>query len=110
VRQDENTAVQSRSFGAVADEYNRLRPGPSDEALAWLIPEGAFDVLEIGAGTGILTRLLAERVAHVTADGGVSALGHEQCAPVIAPLTAPIQMGAPEGLPKVRKFSWAEKY
>jgi SAM-dependent methyltransferase len=67
VRQDESTAVHSRSFGAVADEYNRLRPGPSDEALDWLIPEGASDVLEVGAGTGILTRLLAERVAHVTA-------------------------------------------
>jgi SAM-dependent methyltransferase len=67
VHQDEITAVQSRSFGVVADEYNRLRPGPSDEALDWLVPEGAADVLEIGAGTGILTRLLAERVAHVTA-------------------------------------------
>ena len=67
VRQDEDTAVQSRSFGEVADEYNRLRPGPSDEALDWLIPTGASDVLEVGAGTGILTRLLAGRVAHVTA-------------------------------------------
>ncbi|MGD0748333.1 MAG: class I SAM-dependent methyltransferase [Acidimicrobiales bacterium] len=67
MRQDENTAVQSRSFGEVADEYNRLRPGPSDEALDWLIPQGTSDVLEIGAGTGILTRLLAERVDHVTA-------------------------------------------
>lgn len=67
MRQDENSAVQSRSFGEVADEYDRLRPGPSDEALDWLIPHGASDVLEIGAGTGILTRLLAERVDHVTA-------------------------------------------
>ena len=63
VRQDENTAILSRSFGAVADEYNRLRSGPSSEALDWLLPEDATDVLEIGAGTGILTRLLAERVA-----------------------------------------------
>jgi SAM-dependent methyltransferase len=67
VRQDETTATLSRSFGAVADDYDRLRPGPSPEALDWLLPEGATDVLEIGAGTGILTRLLAERVAHVTA-------------------------------------------
>ena len=67
MRQDETTAILSRSFGAVADEYNRLRSGPSAEALDWLLPEGAGDVLEIGAGTGILTRLLAERVAHVTA-------------------------------------------
>ena len=67
VRQDEATARLSRSFGAVADEYNRLRPGPSDEALDWLLPEDASDVLEIGAGTGLLTRLLRRRVAHVTA-------------------------------------------
>jgi SAM-dependent methyltransferase len=67
MRQDENTAILSRSFGEVADEYNRLRSGPSEEALHWLLPEGATDVLEVGAGTGILTRLLAERVDHLTA-------------------------------------------
>jgi SAM-dependent methyltransferase len=67
MRQDENTAILSRSFGEVADEYNRLRSGPSPEALDWLLPQNASDVLEIGAGTGILTRLLAERVAHLTA-------------------------------------------
>jgi SAM-dependent methyltransferase len=67
MRQDENTAILSRSFGEVADEYNRLRSGPSDEALDWLLPEDAVDVLEIGAGTGVLTRLLAERVDHLTA-------------------------------------------
>jgi SAM-dependent methyltransferase len=67
VRQDENTAILSRSFGEVADEYNRLRSGPSGEALDWLLPRSATDVLEIGAGTGILTRLLAERVPHVIA-------------------------------------------
>jgi SAM-dependent methyltransferase len=67
VRQDENTAVLSKAFGAVADDYDRLRPGPSPEALDWLIPEAARDALEIGAGTGILTRLLAERLESVTA-------------------------------------------
>jgi SAM-dependent methyltransferase len=67
VRQDENTAILSRSFGEVAEEYNRLRSGPSNEALDWLVPKGATDVLEIGAGTGILTRFLAERVEHLTA-------------------------------------------
>ena len=67
VHQDEHTSALSRSFGAVAGEYDRLRSGPSDEALDWLLPPAASDVLEIGAGTGILTRLLAERVEHVTA-------------------------------------------
>ncbi len=38
MRQDENTAILSRSFGEVAHEYNRLRSGPSKEALDWLVP------------------------------------------------------------------------
>ena len=67
VRHDETTTILSGSFGAVAEEYNRLRPGPAPAALDWLLPEGATDVLEIGAGTGILTRLLAQRLEHVTA-------------------------------------------
>ena len=67
MRQDETTAALSRSFGEVAKEYDRLRSGPSDEALDWLIPNGATDAIEIGAGTGILTQLLAARIRHVTA-------------------------------------------
>jgi SAM-dependent methyltransferase len=67
MRQDENTAILSRSFGEVADDYDRLRSGPPPAALDWLLPADTNDVLEIGAGTGILTRLLAERVGHLTA-------------------------------------------
>jgi SAM-dependent methyltransferase len=67
VLQDENTAVLRGAFGAVAGEYDRLRSGPSPEALDWLLPAGATDALEVGAGTGILTRLLVERIGHVTA-------------------------------------------
>jgi SAM-dependent methyltransferase len=67
VRQDENTAVLRGSFGAVAGEYDRLRSGPPPEALDWLLPAGARDALEMGAGTGILTRLLAERISRVIA-------------------------------------------
>jgi SAM-dependent methyltransferase len=67
VRQDETTKILRNAFGEVAGEYNRLRPAPSPEALDWLLPPGATEVLEIGAGTGILTRKLAERVSRVTA-------------------------------------------
>jgi SAM-dependent methyltransferase len=67
VRQDETTKILSSAFGGVAGEYDRLRPGPPAEALDWLLPPGAAAVLEIGAGTGILTRRLAERVPHVIA-------------------------------------------
>jgi SAM-dependent methyltransferase len=67
MQQDETTAVLSKSFGAVADDYDRLRSAPPDEALDWLLPRGATDALEIGAGTGLFTRKLAKRVPHVTA-------------------------------------------
>jgi SAM-dependent methyltransferase len=67
VLQDENTAVLRGAFGAVAGEYDRLRSGPSPEALDWLLPADATDALEVGAGTGILTRLLLGRIGHVTA-------------------------------------------
>jgi SAM-dependent methyltransferase len=67
VRQDETTAVHGSSFGAVAGEYDRLRSGPPADAMDWLLPGGATDVLEIGAGTGLLTALLAERAPRVTA-------------------------------------------
>jgi SAM-dependent methyltransferase len=55
------------SFGAVADDYDRLRPGPPDAALEWLIPVGAQVVVDVGAGTGLLSRGLASRVPRVVA-------------------------------------------
>jgi SAM-dependent methyltransferase len=60
-------AVRAQSFGSVSDDYERYRPGPPAEALDWLLPDNARAVLDIGAGTGALTRLLVERVAAVTA-------------------------------------------
>lgn len=65
--QDENTAALRGAFGAVAGEYDRLRSGPSPEVLDWMLPPAAADALDIGAGTGILTRLLVERIGRVTA-------------------------------------------
>lgn len=59
--------MQSKSFGEIADDYDRFRPGPPDAAVEWLLPPAATDVLEIGAGTGGLTRRLVGRVAHVRA-------------------------------------------
>ncbi len=67
VRQDDATELLRRSFGEVAGEYDRLRSGPPAEAVEWLLPDDATDVLEIGAGTGLLTTLLVERVPRVTA-------------------------------------------
>jgi SAM-dependent methyltransferase len=55
------------SFGAVAGEYDRLRPGPPPEAVDWLLPERRDVVVDLAAGTGLLTRALAGKVGHVIA-------------------------------------------
>jgi SAM-dependent methyltransferase len=60
-------AVRANSFGAAAAEYERGRPPYPDEALDWLLPPGARRVLDLGAGTGKLTRHLVERGLDVVA-------------------------------------------
>ncbi|OUE18796.1 hypothetical protein BFL34_02832 [Clavibacter michiganensis] len=60
-------AALASSFGSVADQYDRVRPGYPDAALEWMLPAGARRVVDLGAGTGKLTRLLAARGLAVTA-------------------------------------------
>jgi SAM-dependent methyltransferase len=55
------------AFGAAAAEYDRFRPAPPAQAVEWLLPERGRSSLDLGAGTGALTRLLLERVADVVA-------------------------------------------
>jgi SAM-dependent methyltransferase len=57
--------VRARSFGAIAEHYNRYRPAPPAEAVDWVLPQGCDAVLELGAGTGALTRQLVQRVRQV---------------------------------------------
>jgi SAM-dependent methyltransferase len=67
VSTDERWQARATSFGAVADAYERGRPPYPAEAIDWLIPAGAAHVLDLGAGTGKLTRLLTGRGLDVTA-------------------------------------------
>ena len=60
-------AVRAQSFGAIAPDYDRYRPRPPQEALDWLLPPGCQVALDLGAGTGILTRGLVNRVPVVYA-------------------------------------------
>jgi ubiquinone/menaquinone biosynthesis C-methylase UbiE len=60
-------AVRARSFGAAADAYERARPSYPDDAVDWLLPPGAHTVLDLGAGTGKLTRAQVARGLDVTA-------------------------------------------
>ncbi len=68
---DDRSAAQHRrqasSFGAAADVYERGRPPYPPEAVDWLLPKGASRVLDLGAGTGKLTRQLRDRGLDVIA-------------------------------------------
>jgi len=48
----------ARSFGSVADAYDRGRPGYPAEVVAWLVGDQPVTVLEVGAGTGKLTEAM----------------------------------------------------
>jgi SAM-dependent methyltransferase len=64
---DEWRRAQATSFGTAAAAYERGRPPYPPEAVDWLLPEGAAHVLDVGAGTGKLTRQLRDRGLEVTA-------------------------------------------
>ena len=58
---------QAASFADVADVYERSRPGYPEEAVAWLAGTPPRDVVDLGAGTGKLTRSLVALGHRVTA-------------------------------------------
>ncbi|WP_112133158.1 class I SAM-dependent methyltransferase [Glycomyces dulcitolivorans] len=65
LRPDRN--AQARSFGRAADLYDAARPVYPAEALAWLAGDQPADVVDLGAGTGLLTRGLIALGHRVTA-------------------------------------------
>jgi SAM-dependent methyltransferase len=48
------------SFGAAAAEYDAARPTYPAEAVRWALPDDAHRVLDLGAGTGKLTRVVLD--------------------------------------------------
>lgn len=60
-------AARAGSFGGAASHYERFRPGPPVAAVDWLLPTKVGRIVDLGAGTGALTRLLIERADEVVA-------------------------------------------
>ena len=72
-------AARSRSFESVAADYERHRPEYPEEALRWAAPQLGLEpgarVLDVGAGTGKLTRgLVAVGFEVVAVDPGAPML------------------------------------
>lgn len=51
----------------MASLYERFRPGPPIASVEWLLPTRVEQVVDLGAGTGALTRMLTDRADEVVA-------------------------------------------
>ena len=55
------------SFGSIAQDYDGLRPQPPHRAIDWLVPPECGVAVDVGAGTGLFTRMLVGSAAQVIA-------------------------------------------
>jgi SAM-dependent methyltransferase len=63
----EEKAARAASFGDAAGHYERYRPGPPRAAVEWILPTRVGTAVDLGAGTGALSRLLVGRADEVIA-------------------------------------------
>ncbi len=67
VNRDPKVRGPYTAFSDVASAYERGRPGYPDDAVRWLVGDEPCDVVDLGAGTGKLTRTLVALGHRVTA-------------------------------------------
>ena len=97
VNRDEHARGPASSFAQVADAYERGRPSYPEKAVRWLVGDDPLDVVDLGAGTGKLTRVLValghrvtaieplpEMLEHIpeTAPGAAAILGNAEIIPL----------------------------
>jgi SAM-dependent methyltransferase len=101
------------SFGSVAETYDRVRPPLHqpllDRAQAALGLSGGETVLDLGAGTGRLTRALVESFAHVIAVEPDDAMRSLIATGTVLPGTAeaiPVESGSVAAVFVCEAFHW----
>jgi SAM-dependent methyltransferase len=104
------------SFDRVADEYERTRPDYPDALLDLLPLDADAAVLDLGAGTGKLTRVLARRYLDVTAVEPLPNMRAtlERVVPGVTALAGsaeriPLEDGAVDGVFAAQAFHWFDK-
>jgi SAM-dependent methyltransferase len=104
------------SFDRVADEYERTRPTYPPELLEQLPLDADAAVLDLGAGTGKLTRVLAERFREVTAVEPLANMRAmlEQVVPGVIALPGsaewiPLDDGSVDAVFAAQAFHWFDK-
>ena len=86
-------SVRRTAFGVQAAAYAKGRPGYPAEALRWVVPERARRVLDLAAGTGVLTaQLLATGVEVVAVEPAAEMRAH-------VPTAATVLDGTAESIP-----------
>jgi SAM-dependent methyltransferase len=110
------TQGRERSFDLVADEYERTRPTYPAEILDALPLGSDASVVDIGAGTGKLTRLLASRYREVTAVEPLANMRAklEQVVPGVTALAGsaeriPLDDASVDGAFAAQAFHWFDK-
>lgn len=96
VNRDEESRGPATSFARVADSYERGRPSYPEEAVRWLVGDEPRDVVDLGAGTGKLTRSLVALGHRVTAIEPLPEM--LELLPAAAPGARPI-LGSAEVIP-----------
>ena len=104
------------SFDGVADEYERTRPTYPPALLDGLPLDADAAVLDLGAGTGKLTRVLAERYHDVTAVEPLANMRAilERVVPGVTVLPGsaeriPLDDGSVDGVFAAQAFHWFDK-
>ncbi len=101
------------SFGAEADLYERARPSYPPEAARWMLGEDPLRVLDLGAGTGKFTRVVASlghELIAVEPDPGMRER-LRRSSPGVAVLAGsaeaiPLEDGSVEAVVAAQSFHW----